>query len=230
MIIGKLIAAAVVAYLLGAIPFGLIFGWLMGKVDVTKHGSGSIGSTNVLRIAGTRAAIVVIVLDLGKAALAVFLAQIIMGNDVLVIAGFPLNWQFAQVLAAVMVMVGHSWSIYIKFRGGKGVAAYFGSWFVMCPAAALFGGLIVLITATLTRYVSMGSILGALGTMILLIILTVVYGFPPIYLAYSVLAVIIIAYQHRSNIGRLQTRTERRLGDKVETNKPDSLTGPPQAN
>lgn len=229
MIIGKLIAVAVVAYLLGAIPFGLIFGWSMGKVDVTKHGSGSVGSTNVLRLAGTRAAIVVIILDIAKAALAVFLAQIIMGNEVLDIAGFPLNWQFAQVLAAIMAIVGHNWSVYIKFRGGKGVAAYFGGWLVMCPAAALFGGIIVIIIVTLTRYVSMGSLLGSLGTMILLIILTAVYGFPPIYLAYSVLATIIIAYQHRGNISRLQTRTERRIGDKVDTNKPDSLTGPPQA-
>jgi acyl phosphate:glycerol-3-phosphate acyltransferase len=229
VIIGKLVGAAIIAYLLGAIPFGLIFGWLMGKVDVTKHGSRSIGSTNVLRLAGTRAAVVVIVLDLGKAILAVFLAQIIMGDDILMIAGFPLDWRFAQVLAALMVMVGHSWSIYIKFRGGKGVAAYFGGWFIMCPAAALFGGIIVIIIATLTRYVSLGSILGAIVTMILLIILTVVYGFPPIYLAYSVLGAIIIAVQHRSNIGRLQTHTERRIGDKVEINKTDSFSDPPQS-
>ncbi len=230
MIIGKLVAVAAIAYLLGAIPFALIFGWLLGKVDITKHGSGNIGGTNVLRTVGARAAIVVVVFDVGKAALAVFLAQVIMSNDVLLVADFPINWQFAQVLAAVMVMAGHNWSVYIKFRGGKGVAAYFGGWLVMCPAAALFGGIIIIITTTLTRYVSMGSLLGSLGVMILLIIMTVVNGFPPVYLAYSVLAVIIIAYQHRSNIDRLQTRTERRIGDKVETKKTDSLTGPPNAN
>lgn len=230
MIIGKLIAAAILGYLLGAIPFALIFGWLMGKVDITKHGSGNVGGTNVLRTVGTRAAIVVVILDLGKAVLAVFLAQIIMGDDVLLMVDFPVNWQFAQVLAAIMVMVGHNWSVYIKFRGGKGVAAYFGSWFVMCPAAALFGGIIVIMTASLTRYVSMGSIMGSLGIMILLIILTLVSGFPPVYLAYSVLAVILIVYQHRSNIGRLQTRTELRLGDKVKMKKSDSLTQPPGTN
>jgi glycerol-3-phosphate acyltransferase PlsY len=230
VIIGKLTAAAIIAYLLGAIPFALIFGWLMGKVDITKHGSGNVGGTNVLRTVGIRAAIVVAILDLGKASLAVFLAMIIMGNDVLGITYFPVNWQFAQVLAAIMVMVGHNWSVYIKFRGGKGVAAYFGSWFVMCWPVALFGGIIVIITASLTRYVSMGSILGSLGILVLLIILTIVNGFPPIYLVYSVLAVIMIVYQHRRNIDRLQTRTELRLGDKVKMEKSDSLTQPPGAN
>ena len=227
MIIGKLIAIAVLAYLLGAIPFALIFGRLMGRVDITKHGSGNVGSTNVLRTVGTKAALVVMVLDVGKAALAVVLARIIMGNDALMIADFSLDWQAAQVLAGIIVMVGHNWSVYIKFRGGKGVATYFGSWLAMAPAAALFGGIIIIMAASLTRYVSMGSILGSLGVLVLMIILTIFNGFPPIYLVYSVIAVIIIVYQHRSNINRLQTRTERRIGDKVPTKKPSSLAEPP---
>lgn len=229
MIIGKLIGIAVLAYLLGAIPFALIFGWLMGKIDITKHGSGNIGGTNVLRTVGTRAAIAVVILDLGKAFLAVWLAKIIMSNDITpLMAEFP-NWQVAQVLASIMVMVGHNWSVYIKFRGGKGVATYYGSWFAIHPAAALFGGIIVIMTASLTRYVSMGSILGALGVVILMIILTIFNDFPPIYLVYSVIAVIMIVYQHRANIGRLQTRTELRIGDKLKMKKPSSLTEPPSA-
>lgn len=240
MIIGKLVGIALLAYLLGAIPFALIFGWLMGKIDITKHGSGNIGGTNVLRTVGTRAAIAVVILDLGKAFLAVWLAKIIMRNDITpIIAEFP-NWQVAQVLAAIMVMVGHNWSVYIKFRGGKGVATYFGSWFAIHPPSALFGGIIVIITALLTRYVSMGSILGALGIMILMIVLaivndfspvsTIVADFSPIYLVYSVIAVIMIIYQHRANIGRLQTRTELRIGDKlnkIKMKKQGSVTEPP---
>ena len=232
MTIGKLAGIAVLAYLLGAIPFALIFGWLMGKIDITKHGSGNIGGTNVLRTVGTRAAIVVVILDLGKAFLAVWLAKIIMGSDFLLIDDFSLNWQGAQVLAAIMVMVGHNWSVYIKFRGGKGVATYFGSWFAMNPAAALFGGIITIMTASLTRYVSLGSILGALGVVILMIILTLFHDFPPIYLVYSVIAVIMIIYQHRTNIGRLQTRTELRIGDKInkiKMKKSGSITEPPSA-
>jgi glycerol-3-phosphate acyltransferase PlsY len=215
MIIGKLIAIGIVAYLLGAIPFALIIAKLMGKVDITKHGSGNVGGTNVLRTVGRKAALVSVILDLGKAALAVFLATIIMGDDALPIVNFPIDWHAAQVLA----MVGHNWSIYIKFRGGKGVSAYFGSWFVMCLPAALFGGAIVIITAIITRYVSKGSILGSLGIIVLIIALTLTTGFPPIYLLYSVISVILIVYQHRHNIDRLQTGTERKLGEKVLTTK-----------
>jgi glycerol-3-phosphate acyltransferase PlsY len=227
LIIWKLVAIALIAYLLGAIPFALICGKLIGRVDITKHGSGNVGSTNVLRTVGTKAAVVVMALDVGKAALAVVLVRIIMGNDTLMVGNFSINWQVAQVLAGIMVMVGHNWSVYIKFRGGKGVAAYFGSWLAMSPAAALFGGIIIILTASLTRYVSMGSILGSLGVLILMIILTIFSGFPPIYLVYSVIAVIIIVYQHRSNINRLQTRTERRIGENGSSKNPGSVTEPP---
>jgi glycerol-3-phosphate acyltransferase PlsY len=219
MIIGKLIAIAIIAYLLGAIPFALIVARLMGKVDITKHGSGNVGGTNVLRTVGRKAALIAVILDLGKAALAVFLARIIMGDDALPIVNFPIDWHAAQVLAAIMAMVGHNWSIYIKFRGGKGVSAYFGSWFIMCLPAALFGGAILIITAIITRHVSKGSILGSLGIVVLLIVLTLTTGFPPIYLLYSVISVILIVYQHRHNIDRLQTGTEHRLGEKVPTTK-----------
>ncbi len=216
MIITKLIIIAVVSYLLGAIPFALIFAKLMGRVDITQHGSGNVGGTNVLRTVGPKAAIVVILLDLGKAFLAVSLAGFITMGSELSIIGFTINWQAAQVLSAIMVMVGHNWSVYIKFRGGKGVAAYFGSWFVMSIPAALFGGVIVIVTTLLTRFVSMGSILGSLGIIILLIILTLTSGSPPIYLLYSVISVIMIVYQHRKNIDRLQTRTERRFDEKIK--------------
>jgi glycerol-3-phosphate acyltransferase PlsY len=219
MIIIKLIIIAVVSYLLGAIPFALIFAKLMGRVDITQHGSGNVGGTNVLRTVGPKAAIVVILLDLGKAFLAVSLAGFITTGSELSIIGFSINWQAAQVLSAIMVMVGHNWSVYIKFRGGKGVAAYFGSWFVMSIPAALFGGAIVIVTTLLTRYVSMGSILGSLGIIILLIILTLTSGSPPIYLLYSVISVIMIVYQHRKNIDRLQTRTERRFDEKIKFKK-----------
>jgi glycerol-3-phosphate acyltransferase PlsY len=236
LITGKLIAIAVIAYLLGAIPFGLILGWLMGKIDITKHGSGNIGGTNVLRTVGPIAAAVVVVLDLGKAFLAVWLARVIIGSDALPIVNFPIDSNAAQVLAGIMVMVGHNWSVYINFRGGKGVAAYFGSWLAMNPAAALFGGAIIILTAIFTRYVSMGSIIGSLAVLILMIILTISKGLPPIfnssppiYLLYSVIAVIMIVYQHRSNISRLQTRTERRIDDSVKMKKPGSLTEPPGA-
>ena len=211
MIIGEFIAIVIVAYLLGAIPFALIVSKLMGKIDLTKHGSGNIGGTNVLRTLGMRAGAITIVLDIGKAVAAVMLAKVILGDSVLVIAGFPVNWQVTQFVAAFMVMVGHNWSVFAKFRGGKGVATYFGSWLAIFPATALFGAGILLLTVLLTRYMSMGSILGALGILCMLMLLTVVYGFPPVYLVYALAAAALIVYQHRDNISRLQTGTELKL-------------------
>jgi len=214
MIIGKFIAVVIIAYLLGAIPFASIISRLMGRIDITKHGSGNIGGTNVLRTLGAKAGILVMALDLGKAVAAVILAKVIIGNDVLLVAGFPFNQQAGEVVAALMVMIGHNWSVFVKFRGGKGVAAYYGAWFVIWPIAALFGGAILILTALWTKYMSLGSILGSLGIWCLLALLTVVYDFPPIYLVYALVAAALIIYQHRDNISRLQTGTELKLGDK----------------
>jgi glycerol-3-phosphate acyltransferase PlsY len=211
MIIGKFVAVAVVAYLLGAIPFAMVVSKLMAGIDISKHGSGNIGGTNVYRTLGTKAGAIVAVLDLAKASAAVLLARVIIGNDVLHVAGFPISWQWGQVLAALMVMVGHNWSVYIKFRGGKGVATYFGSWFAIYPPAALIGGIILILTVLRSRYMSLGSMLAAFGILCLFIILTVESNFPWIYLVYSVIAAALIFYQHRANISRLQSGTELRL-------------------
>ena len=213
MIIGKFVAVSVIAYLLGAIPFGMIVSRLMGGIDISKHGSGNIGGTNVYRTLGTKAGAIVIVLDLAKAIVAVLLAKFIVGTtDVLVVAGIVnMDWHWAQVLAALMVMVGHNWSVYIKFRGGKGVATYFGAWFAMYWPAALVGGIILILTVLRSRYMSLASLLAAAGILCLFIILTVFHSWPPIYLVYSFIAAGLIFYQHRANINRLQSGTESRL-------------------
>lgn len=211
MIIGKFVAVAVIAYLLGAIPFGMIVSRLMGGIDISKHGSGNIGGTNVYRTLGTKAGAIVIVLDLAKAIAAVLLPWFVIGKDMLLIAGLNIDWHWAQVLAALMVMVGHNWSVYIKFRGGKGVATYFGAWFAMYWPAALVGGIILILTVLRSRYMSLGSMLAAFGILCLFIILTVFHSWPPIYLVYSFIAAGLIFYQHRANINRLQSGTESRL-------------------
>ena len=211
MIIGKFIAVAVIAYLLGAIPFGMIVSKLMAGVDISKHGSGNIGGTNVYRTLGTKAGAIVVVLDLAKAIAAVLLPWLIIGKDALLIAGINVDWHWGQVLAGLMVMVGHNWSVYIKFHGGKGVATYFGSWFAMYWPAAVVGGIILILTVLRSRYMSLGSILAAFGILCLFIILTVFHSWPPIYLVYSFIAAGLIVYQHRANINRLQSGTESRL-------------------
>ncbi|MCX6009742.1 MAG: glycerol-3-phosphate 1-O-acyltransferase PlsY [Chloroflexi bacterium] len=211
MIVAKFVVVAVIGYLMGAIPFALIISKRMAGIDISKHGSGNLGGTNVLRVLGFKAGAIVMALDLAKAFAPVMLAKFIIGDSVLSIAGFTLNWQWGQVITALMVMVGHSWSVYIKFRGGKGAAAYFGGWFAIFPVAALFGGAILILTVWLSKYMSLGSILGSLGILCLFMVLTVADVAPPVYLIYSIVAAALIVYQHRSNISRLQAGTESRM-------------------
>ena len=215
MIVGKFILVAVIGYLMGAIPFALIISKRMAGIDISKHGSGNLGGTNVLRVLGFKAGALVMVLDIAKAFVPVMLAKLIIGDSVLSIAGFTLNWQWGQVITALMVMVGHSWSVYIKFRGGKGAAAYFGGWFAIWPVgsvAALVGGVILILTVWLSKYMSLGSIIGSLSILCLFAVLTLIDVSPPAYLVYSVVSAGLIVYQHRSNISRLQAGTESRMG------------------
>jgi acyl phosphate:glycerol-3-phosphate acyltransferase len=214
ILIIQYIAVALMAYLVGAIPFGLIVSRRMYGVDIRKHGSGNIGATNVFRVLGAKAGLITMVLDLAKAALPVLAAGYIIADDRIFVAGYDIHVQFAQVLAALLVMVGHNWSVYIGFKGGKGVASFVGgmlviNWFV-CLVGVLIGGIVILIT----RYVSLGSILGALGTLLVLTALVVLAIAAPVYMIYGLLAVGLIVFQHRTNIIRLQAGTESKLGDK----------------
>jgi len=212
VIIAKFVLVAVIGYLMGAIPFALIISKRMAGIDISKRGSGNLGGTNVLRVLGFKAGAIVMALDLAKAFAPVMLARFIIGDSVLSIAGFTINWQWGQVITALMVMVGHSWSVYIKFRGGKGAAAYFGSWFAIWPVAALVGGVILIVTVLLSKYMSLGSILGSFSILCLFMVLTLTDVSPPVYLIYSLIAAALIVYQHRSNISRLQAGTENRMG------------------
>jgi glycerol-3-phosphate acyltransferase PlsY len=215
VIVAKFVLVAVIGYLMGAIPFALIIGKRMAGIDISKHGSGNLGGTNVLRVIGFKAGAIVMALDIAKAFVPVMLARFIIGDSVLSIAGFTVNWQWGQVITALMVMVGHSWSVYIKFRGGKGAAAYFGGWFAIWPVgpvAALIGGVILIVTVWLSKYMSLGSIIGSLSILCLFMVLTLTDISPPVYLIYSLIAAALIVYQHRSNISRLQAGTENRMG------------------
>lgn len=214
IIIVKYVVIAVVAYLLGAIPFGLIIGRRMAHVDIRKYGSGNIGATNVFRTLGTRPGLLTALLDLSKAALAVLLAMFVVGNDAFVAAGLDIHVQLAQILAAIMAMVGHNWSVYIKFKGGKGVACFIGGLLVINWAVALIGLAAGIIIALTTRYVSLGSMLAAVCVLLALVALALLAVSAPVYIVYGLLAAGLIVFQHRSNIMRLQSGTELKLGDK----------------
>ncbi len=219
MIIAKFFAVALLGYLLGSIPFGKLVSNRTINSDITTMGSCRTGATNVLRTAGKKAAFMVAVLDVAKGALAVGLARLIFHGEYAAIGDSGLLWVLtsAQVLAALTAVFGHKWSIFLKFKGGRGVATFFGGLMVLCPAAALFGGEILILGACLTRYASLGSITGAVAAYAILIPLTIINGFPLEYLAYSLAGAIFIIVMHRDNIVRLLSGTERRLGEKVDT-------------
>jgi len=214
MMIAKLVAVVVIAYLLGSIPFGLIIGKLKSGVDVREHGSGKTGATNVMRTIGTKLGVLTLVLDVVKATVAVMLAALIIGSSsgVLTIGSVSLNWQhIAQVLAGLAAIAGHTWPVFAKFKGGRGVTAYFGTLFAIFPPAGIFGAEVLAIAALRSRHMSLGSLLGALAACCLMIPLTILYNFPLIYLAYGLVVTALLVYQHQDNIKRLRQGTERRL-------------------
>jgi glycerol-3-phosphate acyltransferase PlsY len=214
MIIAKFAAVAVIAYLLGSIPFGLIIGKLKSGVDVREHGSGKTGATNVMRTVGTKLGVVTLILDVVKATVAVMLAAVIIdkGSGVLTVGGVSAYWQYlAQVLAGLAAVAGHSWPIFAKFRGGRGVTAYFGTLFAIFPPAGIFGAEVLAIAALRSRHMSLGSLLGAFAACCLMIPMTILYNFPIIYLVYGLVVTAVLVYQHLDNIKRLRQGTERRL-------------------
>ncbi len=215
MIIAQFVAAVILGYLIGSIPFGVLIGKHGAKVDVRGYGSGKTGATNVLRTVGSRAAAAVLILDLAKGILAVFIAGLIVGNDHLVVNNFALGMLTAQVLAALAAVAGHIWPVFLKFKGGRGVATFFGGLIALSPLVGLFGSEVFIIGAGLTRFASMGSIAGTVGSYAILVPLTIMNGFPIEYLLYSLAGVIIVFVMHRDNIARLVSGKERKLGDKV---------------
>ncbi len=216
MIIAKLLYVIMLGYLLGSIPVGLLVSRFHARVDITKYGSGKTGTTNVLRTAGRKAALIALGGDMLKGVLPVVLAGFIFGNDLLVIGNIAIGTLVAQVAAALAAVAGHNWSIFLQFKGGRGVATFFGGLMALCPPAALIGGEVLFVSAGITRYASFGSILGVIATYVILVPLTLIYQFPLEYLFYALIGGIVIIVMHRDNIIRLITGTERKLGQKAD--------------
>jgi len=215
MMIAELVVVVVIAYLLGSIPFGLIIGKLKSGVDIREYGSGKTGATNVMRTIGTKLGILTLVLDVVKAAGAVMLATVIIdgSSGILTIGGVSVYWQhIAQVAAGLAAIAGHNWPVFAKFKGGRGVTAYFGTLFAIFPPAGILGAEVVAIAALRSRHMSLGSILGALAAWCLMVPLTLAYDLlPPIYLVYGLVVIALLVYQHQDNIKRLRQGTERQL-------------------
>lgn len=221
--IGLFFLVLALGYLMGSIPVGVIVSRLVARVDVRDHGSGMTGTTNVLRTAGRKAAVMVVAGDLLKGALPVIFAGLIIGNGYLSAGGFGFAAPFGKVLAGLGAVAGHNWSVFLRFRGGRGVATYFGALAAMVPLVAILGLEILILSAFSTRFMSLGSIAGVVASYTIIVPLTLLNDSPIEYLLFSILGVVIIIAMHRGNIARLLSGKERRLGERaksIETTPP----------
>jgi len=218
MIAVMYIIAACIGYLLGSIPCGVLISRKSASTDITQIGSGKTGMTNVLRTAGKKAAAVALILDVGKGSLAAICAWLLFNSDY--VAGLSANpvWMAynAQVIAALAAIAGHTWSVFLKFKGGRGVNTFLGGLLATCWPVGLAGGALILIIGGLSRFMSLGSITGAVATFVVLIPLNVMGIYPVQYLFYSLIGALFIIFMHRDNIRRLLSGTERKLGDRVK--------------
>jgi glycerol-3-phosphate acyltransferase PlsY len=189
----SLLLLPLAAYFLGSIPFGLILAKLFGGADVRQKGSGNIGATNVARVVGPLAGILTLILDVAKGAAAVLLAERL-SND-------SATW---MMIAGVVALVGHCFPVWLKFKGGKGVATAAGVFLVLSPPVFLGAVILFLLVVIVWRYVSLGSISAAAAMPLLMYFLWAPHHAPPLAVTFGALAAaLLIIYQHRANLQRL---------------------------
>ena len=187
------------AYLIGSIPFAFLLARRWSAADLRQVGSGNLGAANVMRASGVTAGVLVAILDITKGACSVMLAERLSGNAA------------APAAAGLAAIVGHIYPIWLRFRGGKGVATACGVFSVLTPLAIPPALAIFLITVALTKYISLGSLLATMA----LPPLAYAMGSPAPAVIAAFAAAAIIVFRHRSNVARLRTGTERRLGVRV---------------
>jgi acyl phosphate:glycerol-3-phosphate acyltransferase len=182
------------SYLLGAVPFGFIVYYLTERKDIRSEGSGNIGATNVLRTKGKSAAIITLFLDIAKGALPVLYGLKHFDSPVIVIAG------------GVAAILGHLFPVYIKFKGGKGIATFLGVFLVYYFPAALIFGITFIITVYFTRYISAGSIAAVIAVFFAILFSHVV----EVSILVSIIAVL-LTLRHSDNIHRIAAGEENQF-------------------
>ena len=187
------LALLLVSYLLGSIPFGVILAKFLGGVDVRKAGSGNIGATNVARVAGPAAGVLTLLLDVAKGWFAVWLAARLMHGE----TGF-------LVAAGFFALLGHCFPLWLRFRGGKGVATAAGAFAALCPEAMIAALILFALVVWFWRYVSLGSLAAAATIPLFVYFLWAPHFAPPNMVTLGSLAIsAVVIFQHRGNIGRL---------------------------
>jgi len=188
----------VLAYLLGSIPFGLLLAKTFGGKDVRKSGSGNIGATNVARVVGPAAGVLTLLLDTAKGAAAVWLA-----------GHYSEQSATSIMLAGIAALLGHCFPVWLKFKGGKGVATALGVFLMLAPLAALGGAAFFFVVVLLWRYVSLGSVSAAAAMPLLMYFLWAPGHAPPLVVIFGTLfAAALVIVKHDANLQRLIDRTE----------------------
>ena len=188
-------AAMILSYVIGSLPSGLILGKTVWNTDLREHGSKNIGATNAWRTIGKKAGIAVFAADFLKGAVAVALGNFFVGTPI------------AMVICGLLAIVGHSLSLFLNFKGGKGVATGLGVIAMLMPTVTIIVFLVWLAIVSVTRYVSLGSIVAAA----LVPVLAKIFDCPTEYALFGLLAAVIIIWRHNGNIKRLLDGTESKI-------------------
>lgn len=183
------------SYIIGSIPSGLILGKTFWNVDLREHGSKNIGATNAWRTLGKLPGFIVFVADLLKGMIGVYLGMLLVGTST------------AMIIGGIVAIIGHSLSLFLKFKGGKGVATGLGVIIMLMPTVSAIVFIIWLVVVMLSKYVSLASIIAAICVPIFAFVL----GMPFEFVAFGVVAALFVIYRHKSNIGRLMNGTENKI-------------------
>ncbi len=200
----KIALIIISCYLLGSIPFGYIVGKLFKKVDIRELGSGNIGTTNAFRILGPPLASLVLIGDIGKGILSIYLVHFLNIDNLLI-----------STIAGLAVICGHDWSIFLGFKGGKGIATTFGVVFALNPIISILAVIVWVVVMIITRYASLSSILAVISIMIF----TILFKQPYEYIVLGAIIIILSIFKHKENIERLKSGKERKIGEKIEIKK-----------
>lgn len=194
---------AFLSYLIGSIPFGMLVSYLGGLGDIRKIGSGNIGATNVLRTGNRKLAALTLLLDMGKGALAIGITYI-----------FTITFTLqAESLAAICVILGHCFPVWLNFKGGKGVATGLGVALALTPIAGILACLTWLLSAKLSRISSVGGLSAFVAWPIFITLLNHLDLKTPLLFPALIISLIII-WRHKTNLYRLSNGTEPRIGEK----------------
>jgi glycerol-3-phosphate acyltransferase PlsY len=208
------IVVAVAAYLLGSIPFGFLVAKAKG-IDIRNVGSGNIGATNAMRVLGKPAGIFVLLLDAAKGWFACYVGLtlycILSPNQTNSISGTFQQMSNSVIIAGIFAVLGHNYTCWLKFKGGKGIATTAGVFLALAPWALLVALVVFILAVALTKYVSVGSIAAAIA------LPTTVWIMSPHNLFLNIVTTalgVLAIYKHKANIKRLMAGTENRLGQK----------------